>query len=114
MQIPLSQRIDRLTRWLQRQNERPLVGFTLGSYYPLHRYRNGVRRIPNGAVHPEDIHVEAYLDETDDLFEMHAAAGGGPVWAAASRLCIPKTSMLRPTSTKPTISLRCMRRLAAT
>src|ERR1035438_341943 len=95
MQIPLSQRIDRLTRWLQRQNERPLVGFTLGSYYPLHRYRNGVRRIPNGAVHPEDIHVEAYLDETDDLFEMHAAAGGDLIWSAAPFWSLPDRKSTR-------------------
>ena len=83
MQIPLSQRIDRLTRWLQRQNERPLVGFTLGSYYPLHRYRRGARRIPNGAVDPEDIQVDDYLDETDELFQNHAAAGGDLIWSAA-------------------------------
>jgi len=67
MQIPLSERMDRLARWLERRNERPLVGFTLGSYYPLHRYRNGVRRIPNGPVHPDDILVEDYLNETDEL-----------------------------------------------
>ncbi len=83
MQIPLSVRMDRLTRWLERQNERPLAGFTLGSYYPLHRYRHGVRRIPNGLVHPEDIQVEDYLAETEELFEMHAAAGGDLIWSAA-------------------------------
>ena len=61
----------------------PSSAFTLGSYYPLHRYRNGVRRIPNGTVHPEDIQVEDYLNETDELFEIHAAAGGDLVWSAA-------------------------------
>lgn len=83
MQIPLDERMDGLTRWLERRNARPLVGFTLGSYYPLHRYRRGVRRIPDGPVEPADIHVEDYLEETDELFEMHRAAGGDLIWSAA-------------------------------
>ncbi|MGD0500836.1 MAG: hypothetical protein ABSC23_20675 [Bryobacteraceae bacterium] len=83
MQIPLSERLDRLGQWIERRNDRPLVGFTLESYYPLHRYRSGVRRIPNGLVHPEDVHVEDYLDDCDRLFEMHEAAGGDLVWTAA-------------------------------
>lgn len=83
MQIPLPERIARLARWLERRNERPLVGFTLGSYYPLHRYRHGARGIPNGPVHPEDIHVADYLDESDELYELHEAAGGDLVWSAA-------------------------------
>jgi hypothetical protein len=83
VRIPLSERLDRLTRWLQRRNGRPLLGFTLGSYYPLHRYRRGVRRIPDGPVRPEDIHVADFLDETGELFEMHEAAGGDLIWSAA-------------------------------
>jgi len=89
MQIPLAERIDRLTRWIERRNERPLIGFTLGSYYPLHRYRRGARRVPNGAVNPEDVHVEDYLDETDQLFEMHEAAGGDLIWSAAPFWGVP-------------------------
>jgi len=89
MQIPLSARLDRLIQWVERRNERPLVGFTLGSYYPLHRYRNGVRRIPNGPVHPEDILVADYLAETDELFAMHEAAGGDLIFSAAPFWGIP-------------------------
>jgi len=89
VRIPRSERIDRLARWLQRRNERPLLGFTLGSYYPLHRYPNGVRRIPNGPVDPEDIHVSDYLSETDELFELHEAAGGDLVWSAAPFWGVP-------------------------
>jgi len=75
--------MDRLAQWIERRNERPLVGFTLGSYYPLHRYAMGARRIPDGPVEPEDVHVADYLDETDELFAMHEAAGGDLVWSAA-------------------------------
>ena len=83
MRIPLSERLNRISRWLERQNDRPVIGFTLGSYYPLHRYRDGARRIPNGLVAPEDIHVADYLDETDRLFELHEAAGGDLIFSAA-------------------------------
>jgi hypothetical protein len=83
VRIPLSERIDRLNRWLERRNERPLVGFTMGLYYPLHRYRKGARRIPDGVVQPADIHVADYLDDSDALFEMHEAAGGDLIWSAA-------------------------------
>ena len=83
MRIPLSERLDRLSLWLRLQNDRPLLGFTLGSYYPLHRYRHGARRIPNGAVVTEDIHVADYLDETDDLFNLHEEAGGDLIFSAA-------------------------------
>ncbi len=89
MPIPLSERLDRLTRWLERKNDRPLLGFTLGSYYPLKRYPAGVRRLPHGLVTPEDIHVEDYLEDTERLFRLHEEAGGDMVFAAAPFLGMP-------------------------
>jgi hypothetical protein len=76
MRIPLEEKLTRLTSWLQRRNDRPLVGFTLGSYYPLHRYPEGVRDIPNGLIQPNDIVVSKFLDDTDRLYELHEEAGG--------------------------------------
>jgi len=89
MPLPLSERTGRLARWLERTNERPLLGFTLGSYYPLHRYRRGAQPIPNGAVAPSDIQAAGYLDETDELFEMHEAAGGDLIFSAAPFWGVP-------------------------
>ena len=89
MQIPLAERLDRMARWLERSNDRPLLGFTLGSYYPLHRYSNSVRRVPEGPVTPQDIHVEDYLDDTDRLYQMHEEAGGDFVFSAAPFLGLP-------------------------
>ena len=87
--IPLSERLERLTRWLDRTNDRPLLGFTLGSYYPLHRYPDGSRRLPQGAVTPEDVVVADYLDDTDRLFREHEEAGGDYVFSAAPFLGLP-------------------------
>ena len=89
MTIPLTTRIENLTKWFHRQNERPLFGFTLGSYYPLHRYPNGARRIPDGVVRVEDIVVHDYLDDTDDLYLAHEQAGGDFVFSAAPFLGVP-------------------------
>ena len=87
--IPLEQRIGGLNRWFERSNERPLIGFTLGSYYPLRRYPKGVRNLPSGPIDPDDIHVEQFLDDTDELYRMHEEAGGDLVWSAAPFIGIP-------------------------
>lgn len=89
MRIPLDERLDRLSKWLRRANDRALVGFTLGSYYPLHRYPRGVADIPSGPVRPEDIVVAKFLDDSDHLHEMHEQAGGDFVWSAAPFVGMP-------------------------
>jgi Uroporphyrinogen decarboxylase (URO-D) len=89
MKIPLAERLDRMSRWLECRNDRPLVGFTLGSYYPLHRYPGGVKDIPNGPVRPDDIVVSKFLDDTDRLHEMHEQAGGDFVFSAAPFIGMP-------------------------
>ena len=87
--IPLAQRLDRLTQWIERRNTRPLLGFTLGSYYPLRRYPAASRGLPEGQVLPEHIAVEAFLEDTERLFHLHEEAGGDYVFSAAPFLGIP-------------------------
>ena len=74
MKIPLSERLERLARWFERQNDRALLGFIMDSQYPLHRYR-GARGLPNGQIQPEDIVVADYLGDSDRLYELHENAG---------------------------------------
>src|SRR5205085_8538754 len=89
MHVPIHSRLHRMAQWFQRANERPLLGFTLGSYYPLHRYRNGVLRLPHGRVLPEDIFVKDYLEDTERLYELHEQAGGDFIFCAAPFLGLP-------------------------
>ncbi len=89
MLIPLPERLDRLAKWLRRENDRPLLGFSLGSYYPLHRYPRGAAKLPEGPVRPEDVVVADYLDDTDHLFDLHEQAGGDLVFSAAPFLGLP-------------------------
>jgi hypothetical protein len=89
MRIPLDERLERLSKWVHRSNDRPLVGFSVGTYYPLHRYPGGAKRIPNGVVRPDDIVVANFLDDSDRLYELHEQAGGDMIWSAAPFLGMP-------------------------
>ncbi len=86
---PLAERLDRLARWWRRENERPLVGFSIGSYYPLRRYPRGSASLPEGAVHPEDVRVAEFLDDTGRLFDLHEQTGGDLVFSAAPFMGLP-------------------------
>ena len=83
MKIPVDERVERLTQWYNRENERPLLGFYLDSQYPLHRFHGSSIHIPNGRVLPSDIVVEDYLDDCDRLYEVYERAGGDLIWSAA-------------------------------
>lgn len=89
MRIPLDERLDRLTKWLARENDRPLVGFYVGSYFPFRRYAHSVGRLPEGFVRPDDVVAEDYLEDTERLFEMHEEAGGDMIFSAAPFLGMP-------------------------
>ena len=81
--VPLQERLERLSAWLDRANDRPLAGFSLGSYFPLKRYQGSGRHLRDGVVRPENVVVEDYLDDSDRLYELHEEAGGDFVWSAA-------------------------------
>ncbi len=91
MRIPIAERTDRLTRWFQRQNERPLLGFYLDSQYPLHRFPGSQKHLPHGYVRPEDVVVADYLADCDRLYELYDQAGGDLVWSAAPFWGLPWT-----------------------
>lgn len=87
--VPLNDRLDRIAAWHQRRNDRSLLGFTLGGYYPLHRYPAGSRRLPTGPVDPGDVVVSDFLEDAERLFNLHTQAGGDLIWSAAPFWGIP-------------------------
>lgn len=89
MKIPLDERIERLTKWFHRQNDRPLLGFSLGSQYPLHRFPGCRKNLPQGPALPEHVVVEDYLDDADRMHEAYEECGGDLIWAASPFVGIP-------------------------
>jgi hypothetical protein len=88
MAIPLPERLERMARWYGRENDRPLVGFTLGSYFPLIRYPEGSKNL-DGVIGPQDVEVARFLDDTDHLYQMYEQAGGDFVFSAAPFFGLP-------------------------
>jgi len=87
--FPIEDRVARFRRFYQRTNERPLLGFFVGSDYPLRRYRASDSLPSDRPLVPEDFSVAPYLDDCDRLFDLHEACGGDFIWSASSFWGIP-------------------------
>lgn len=89
MNIDVEQRVENFKKYYAFANERPLLGFYVGSEYPLHRY-NAPQNLPQGRpLMPEDFDVSPYLDDCDRLFDEHEACGGDFIFSASAFWGIP-------------------------
>lgn len=88
MPTPLPPHYKQMQEFLERQNDKPLLGFFVGSYYPLHRYQ-GAATLPKGLLAPQDIDIPAYLPDYDRLYATHAACPGDLLWAATAFWGVP-------------------------
>jgi len=87
--FPIEQRVDRFRAYYACRNDRPLLGFFVGSEFPLHRYPAS-RSLPTGRpLTPEDFPVAGYLRDCEDLFERHEACGGDFIFSASAFWGIP-------------------------
>jgi hypothetical protein len=87
--FPIEERVARFRRFYRRENERPLLGFFVGSDYPLRRYRAS-DPLPSGRpLVPEDFTVAPYVKDCDRLFDLHEACGGDFIWSASAFWGIP-------------------------
>ena len=86
---PVEERVHNFQLYYSRSNPRPLLGFFLGSEYPLHRY-DAAKALPDDRpLNPDDVQVEPYLDDFDRLFEAHEALGRDFIWSACAFWGIP-------------------------
>ena len=74
--FPVQERVARFQSFYRRENGRPLLGFFVGSDFPLRRYRASEPLPSDRSLTPEDFRVGPYLDDCDRLFELHEACGG--------------------------------------
>ncbi len=85
----IEDRVKQFRRYYARANDRPLLGFFVGSEYPLRRYEAS-RTLPSDRpLTPEDFDVRPYLDDCDRLFAVHEACGGDFIWSASAFWGIP-------------------------
>ena len=82
-------RVALFRQYYAMENERPLLGFFLGSEFPLHRYQAAKSLPQDRPLTPDDFRVEPYLDDCDILFETHEQCGGDFIWSATPFWGVP-------------------------
>ena len=85
----VEERVENFKRFYERKNERPLLGFYVGSEYPLARHP-GFHYLPEGRpLTPEDFDIDVLLKDTDALYETHEKFGGDFLYAGTAFWGIP-------------------------
>lgn len=86
---PMEDRVALFRSFYNRENERPLLGFFLGSEYPVRRYPS-MSRLPEGRpLRPEDFPVGEFLVDSENLFFAHEQCGGDFIWSGSAYWGIP-------------------------
>ncbi len=88
-QFTIEQRVERFRSYYRKANDRPLMGFFVGSDFPLHRYPASASLPDDRPLKPEDFDIEPYLDDCDRLFELHEACGGDFIYSGSAFWGIP-------------------------
>ena len=88
-QKSIEKRVELFKSFYAKENKRPLLGFFLGSEYPVHRYETA-KAIPEGIeLTPEYFNIGSYLNNFDNLFDSHEECGGDFIWSASIYWGIP-------------------------
>ncbi len=85
----IEERVGLFKQYYAFANKRPLLGFFVGSEYPLHRYTASQNLPEDRSLAVEDFDVEPYLDDCDRLFVEHEECGGDFIWSASAFWGIP-------------------------
>ncbi len=85
----IEERVARFRSFYRRANQRLLLGFFVGSDYPLRRYRAADSLPADRPLAPTDLPVAPYLDDCDRLFDLHESCGGDFIWSGSAFWGIP-------------------------
>lgn len=85
----IADRVERFRLYYQRRNPRKLLGFFVGTDYPLHRWAASRTLPTERPLRPADFDVEPYLDDCDRLFDLHESCGGDFIWSASAYWGVP-------------------------
>lgn len=85
----IATRVAQFREFYARRNPRPLLGFFLGSEYPLHRYPASRHLPEDRPLRPEDFPVSGYMADSMALSAEYEACGGDFIWAGTPFWGIP-------------------------
>jgi hypothetical protein len=88
-QKPMDVRVAQFQEYYRRENKRPLLGFFVGSEYPIPRYPASQSLPEDRLLAPDDFPASPYMDDFEALFESHEACGGDFIWSGAAYWGIP-------------------------
>ena len=89
MYFTLNERVDMFKNFYNKENTAPLLGFFVGSEYPLKRY-DSVRNLPqNMPLKPMDFDTKAFAKDCRELFKLNETFGGDFIWSASAFWGIP-------------------------
>lgn len=87
LHMPNLERCDAF--WACQEMDRPLLAAWVGTYEILRLYPNGLSRLPEKALEPEDIDYELFRADYEKLFLDHSQTGVDIPWAAFPVMVIP-------------------------
>jgi hypothetical protein len=85
----IEDRVAMFRSFYRKENERPLLGFFLGSEFPVTRYPSMSRLPEHRPLKPEDFPVEEFLADSESLFQTHELCGGDFIWSGSAYWGIP-------------------------
>lgn len=73
----------------KRENQIPLLGFFIGSEYPIERYPS-MKKLPSGKkLSPQDFDIEGFVSDALRLYELHEKYGGDFIFSESAYWGIP-------------------------
>ena len=85
----MEERVKLFQSFYRRDNERPLLGFYVGSEYPIPRYPSMSKLAEDRALTPEDFPIEEFIADSENLHIAHEQCGGDFIWSATPFWGIP-------------------------
>lgn len=85
----IEQRVAMFQSFYRMENERPLLGFFVGSEYPVTRYPSMSALPENRPLVPGDFPIEGFLSDSESLSAVHERCGGDFIWSASAYWGIP-------------------------